>query len=210
MSLDEHFYPFQAHSRAFLERAESHLGLFDTNGDPESLLHAAMHLRFGIEARVTDYLRVALEARGKRVEQVSEYVASKLLRILAAEDPTASRASVFRLTNEQTGGGSAMRYTPVTPELAAIHGKLGGFLHYRFFVSNQMWNFRKSPGAGKGLSLADLRELLRQGIDGLRYATSGTLLGNVHFERLVERALDDGEDEQADPRAMSGGSGQKE
>jgi hypothetical protein len=183
------FFQFEAHSVAFLERSRNHLEHFDSTGDVESFFHAALHLRFGIEARVTEYLKAALERRGEKIENVPDYVASKLLKRLEKEDSTAGTEGLLRITDEQKGRSSTMAYTPVTKELASLHGRLGGLLHYQFFVENKFWYLREKLDDKKTASIADFRELLEDGIRGLEYSTSGTLLGNPRFSELVEEVL---------------------
>jgi len=183
------FYSFQRHSRAFLERAREALRQFDETENAESFFLAALWLRFGIEARVTEYLEVALNRKGMKLRNVSKFTASLLLKRLADTDLTSKVAGAVRITDEQNGSQIGMRYTPVRPELASIHGRLGALLHYRFFVQNEHWYIRDRLAEKGHASLADLRDVIEKGISGLEYSTSGTLLGNVQFEQLVDEVM---------------------
>ena len=192
MTLEEKdpFFDFLSHSRAFLERGRQHLSRFDAEEDVASLFYAALELRMGIEARVTEYLEVALKKLGKTPKDVSAYTASKLLAHLGRLAPDAERASTVRLVREAPRATSQFWYTPVTSELAQIHGRLGELLHYRFFVTNENWFLRQRLRAG-AKSLVDFRDLLAEAEAGLAQATAGTLLGHPHFTSLVSEVLDE-------------------
>ena len=171
-------FQFQAHSRAFLNRAREHLACFEMDGQVQNFYYAAIELRFGIEARLNEYLAPALEAIGKTSKDVPEYVATSLLKKLARIDPTSEQPATLRFTSEQTGDSSVAHYTPVSRRLAAIHGQLGGVLHYIFFVQNEHWLLRKPLRGNPHRSIPDFVLLLNEGVAELERATSGTLLGN--------------------------------
>lgn len=183
------FFQYQAHSRAFLMRVREHLACFEADGQVQNFFYAALELRFGIEARLNEYLAPALEAIGKSSKDVPEYVATKLLTKLAEIDPTSERPAALRFHSEQTGDLSVAHYTPVSRRLAAIHGQLGELLHYKFFEKNEYWLLRKPLGRSPHRSIPDFVELLNEGVVELELATSGTLLGNPRFTALVEEVL---------------------
>jgi hypothetical protein len=189
MSQPSPIYRYATHSRACLDRARAQLARFDADDDVEALLNAALQLRYGIEARVWEYLEVALRQLGQDPGVVPDYVASKLLRRLAAADPHSGRASVLMMRDEQSGATSSLQYTPVPGALAALHGRLGELLHHRLFVANKHWYVRRALPFGGSQSLGNFRELLSEGIAGLEYATSGTLLANPKFTEMVSDVM---------------------
>lgn len=194
MSDNDPFYDYQATSYGFLERAMTHLQRFDEEHYAPSLFYAALELRLGIEARLWEYLRPALKSLGKQPKEIGKCAATKLLRRLTSLNPDAKYHTVFRITDEQSGDSTELHYTPVSQELAQLHGRLGEILHFNFFVNNEYWNLR-SPLEGKGhKSLADYRELLRKIVSELETATSGTLLNNPRFTQLVSEVLEEPEE----------------
>lgn len=186
------FFQYQAHSHAFLARAREHLARFEMDGQVQNFFYAALELRFGIEARLNEYLAPALEAIGKEPKDMPEHVATRLLTKLATIDPTSEQPATLRFTSEQTGDSSVAHYTPVSRRLAAIHGQLGELLHYKFFVKNEHWLLRKPLGRKPHRSIPDFVALLNEGVAELELATSGTLLGNPKFTALVEEVLSEG------------------
>lgn len=183
------FFQFLPHSRAFLNRAREHLACFEMDGQVQNFFYAALELRFGIEARLNEYLVPALKTIGKTSKDVPEYVATSLLKKLVRIDPTSEQPATLRFTSEQIGDSSVVHYTPVSPRLAAIHGQLGEVLHYRFFVQNEYWLLRKSLRGNPHRSIPDFVLILNEGVAELERATSGTLLGNPKFTALVEEVL---------------------
>lgn len=187
-------FQFKAHARAFLDRAREHLAVFHSTADLGHFFYAALELRFGIEARVTDYLGAALKSLGRDATNLNEYVASKLLRRLAEIEPLYEAPEILRVTSEQTGKSSAFAYTPVTRELAGIHGRLGELLHYKFFLNNPHWYMKQPLGGEPNRSVADFVPLVEKGIAELARATSGTLLGHPRFTAIVQDVLGAGDD----------------
>lgn len=189
MSEFDPIFRFPVHSHAFLSRAREHLARFETDGQVQNFFYAALELRFGIEARLNEYLAPALKTIGKELKDVPEYVATRLLNRLAAIDPTSERPSTLRATSKQTDNSFIAHYTPVSRRLAAIHGQLGELLHYKFFVKNEHWLFRKPLGRNPHRSIPDFMVLLNEGVAELEQATAGKLLGNPQFTALVEEVL---------------------
>ena len=189
------FLHFNISSRSFLSRARQHLACFEEDESVENFFYAALQLRFGIEARLNEYLKPALKSIGKESKQISDYVATKLLKRLIAIDPDADRQSTLRITSEQDGHSVKMQFTPVSKRLASIHGQLGELLHYKFFINNEHWMIRKPFGGNPHRSLPDFLPLLKAGINELQQATSGTLLGSPQFTQLVEEIAMDASDE---------------
>lgn len=191
------FFRFPTGARAFLTRAAEHLARFEREDAVESFFYAALELRFGIEARLNEYLASALKSVGKDSKSINEYVATKLLKRLVTIDPNAGRASTLRITSESDGSSTVLQFTPVSPRLAAIHGQLGELLHYKFFVNNEHWVMRKPLGGDPHRSVADFVPLLKEGIAELQSATSGLLLGNPSFTELVQQIADEVPNEQS-------------
>ena len=185
-------FRFNTSSRGFLERARAHLSAFLADGEVDRFFYAALELRFGIEARVTEYLKSALTSIGRDVKDVDGYVASRLLKRLAEINPDYERGMTLRLTSQQTGDATVLHYTPVTRELASIHGRLGELLHYKFFLNNEHWLYRIPLGGAPHRSLPDFVPLLEQGCEELERATSGLLLGHPRFTEVVEEVLNEG------------------
>jgi hypothetical protein len=183
------FYQYGAHSRAFLERAIRHLHEFDANGSVESFFYAALELRFGIEARVNEYLDATLKSLGAESTRIVEYAATKLLRKLSSIAPEAERATQLRVTSEQTGNSAAFEYTPVSPALARMHGQLGELLHFKFFRNNPYWYIRTAFSNGSERTLVDYRNLLRDVVAEMQYSTRGTLLTHPKFTEIVNELL---------------------
>ena len=67
--------------------------------------------------------------------------------------------------------------------------RLGELLHHRLFVANKHWYVRRALPFGGPQSLGNFRELLSEGIAGLEYATSGTLLANPKFTEMVSDVM---------------------
>jgi hypothetical protein len=192
-------YQYGAYSRAFLERASRHLRDFDTNGSVESFFYAALELRFGIEARIYEYLDATLKSRGEEPTRIVEYSATKLLRRLSTNAPEAERPTQVRITSEQSRASSGFEYTPVSPALARMHGQLGELLHFKFFRNNPHWYLKTAFGDGAERSLVDYRNFLNDVVAELQYATRGTLLHHPRFTQMVEELLEDSSESDPGP-----------
>jgi len=189
MDTSNNFLKFNTEAKAFLSRAVDHLNHYEEEGSVEFFYYAALEIRFGIEARLNEYLSQTLKSFGQD-SKISDYSASKLLKKLTTIDPQASHKSLIQVTNEQRGQSIIWQYTPVTPRLASIHGQLGELLHYKFFTNNEHWYVRKPLGGNPQKSIADFLPLLREGIAELKQATSGTLLTNPHFSEIIKAEID--------------------
>lgn len=185
------FIRFATGSRAFLARAIEHLAAYDRSEKLEHFFYAALELRFGIEARINEYLTPVLEQRGQSNEDVAHFAVSKLLKRLVEFEPDAEREASITVIPEQGGKSSTFHFTPVSKRLAAIHGQLGELLHFKFFVNNKHWLIRKPLGGQPHRSVADFLPLLCEGIEELRYATSGGLLTHFRFTQIVNDVLRD-------------------
>ena len=56
------------------------------------------------------------------------------------------------------------RYTPVTKELASIHGRLGELLHHSFFVKNPNWAYKRKVVKNQFVTIDDSVPLIEKGI----------------------------------------------
>lgn len=184
-------FRFNTSSHAFLARARAHLSAFLADKEVDRFFYAALELRFGIEARVTEYLKPALTSIGRDVKDVDDYVASRLLKRLAVINPDYEVGVTIRLTSQHSGDATVLHYTPVTRELASIHGKLGELLHYKFFLNNEHWVYRMPLGGDPHRSLPDFIPLLEKGCEELGRATAGALLGHPRFTEVVEEVLNE-------------------
>ena len=185
-------FRYPATSRAFLARAKETLATFDSEGSVSSFFTTALLLRFGIEARLFEFLDATLDQMGKKQEVGSEYVASKLLKRLVEENLRAESDVAVRITSERTGESTTLGFTPVSRELASMHGKLGGLLHFSFFRNNPDWYVRTESSGQNARTLLDHRRLLDQAISELTRATAGTLLSHPRFEQTVADVLGEG------------------
>lgn len=200
------FLRFNTGARAFLARSIEHLAAFERDETVEHFFYAALNLRFGIEARLNEYLAPALKSIGKDQKSIFEYVASKLLKRLLLIDPDAGRASTLRITREQSGHSTVMQFTPVSQRLAARHGQLGELLHFKFFTNNEHWLMRKPLGGDPHRSMADYLPLLKEGAAELQRATSGLLLSNPRFTEIVEEVAKEARDDSSTPSGVQLGA----
>jgi hypothetical protein len=194
-------FDYPAHSRAFLGRAVTALAAFDTEDRADELFRAALELRFGIEARLFEYIEAALKTLKQEPKRIKDYSATKLLARLTALNPRAEHRVVVRITSEQTGSSSAFQFTPVTRELAIIHGKLGALLHFTYFSNNSMWYLRHRLDVEGVPTLLHARDLIQQGINELSQATAGSLLASAWFTERVAAVNDESA---SDPSAGDG------
>lgn len=180
--------PFNYHigSTSFLGRANERLVQFDLDENPVNLFYAALELRFGIEARLNEYLNPVLTAAGKNPKVETKYAVSKLLKRLIDLDPQSNTALNLRITSDQTMAQTVLEFTPVSPKLAALHGQLGKFLHYSFFVANDHWYLKVRSEINSDKTIRNVREILQQAADELTEATRGALLAHPRFTEIVQ------------------------
>ena len=136
---DDPFFRYETHSRAFLERAKSNLGLFRNSGDPEMLFRSALHLRYGIEGRLNEYIAATLEICGRADKKISDYSATKLLKRLRMLTPKTQDRMFVRFSAGANEPSTTLEYIPVSSILASVHGQLGELLHHNFFINNPNW-----------------------------------------------------------------------
>lgn len=194
MTLKEgEWYDYPIYSGAFLDRAQLALKAFDETDDAQQLFLSALMLRLGIEARLFEYIEAELptESRRRDIERISEYQATKLLERLTTLNPRADTEVVLAFRRVEGGDAFSMQYTPVTPELAAIHGKLGGLLHFNYFKKNRDWFVAVRPPGSGTPTLLRARDLVAEGILELQRATAGDLLNHPVFKRAVEQMVQD-------------------
>lgn len=189
------FYRFPTAATSFLARAEAQLESFEKDENIAAFFYAALELRFGIEARLQEYIAAALRSMGENQPISSEYVATKLLRRLHTLNPDADKGYSLRLTEVEAGRlAYEGQYTPVTPRLAAIHGMLGELLHYKFFPNNKYWYLRVPPADASQKTLTYFVALVKEGIHELGKAASGTILHSTFFTDAIREVLEERED----------------
>ncbi|WP_421863753.1 hypothetical protein [Motiliproteus sp.] len=143
----------------YLDRAQD---VFDKE-DVTTWFYSALEIRFGVEARMREYLEFHKQASEKMKKQYKPAVLDKHI------------ASIFRKGNNEEAiftinpGSSEsikLKYTPVTKELIDIVKNLGAYLHAprdKFIGSDNFWS--------------NLEFYITRGIELLKYANSGELLG---------------------------------
>jgi hypothetical protein len=187
------FHRYSTVARSYLARAEEHLKAFQEEGDAARFFYAALELRYGIEARLQEYIDAALRSLKQEPSDTLAYVATKLMQQLKKLNPDADKVQGIRIAEEGSGAlAFSGHYTPVTPRLAKIHGMLGELLHYKFFGNNKNW-FIKGASRGPGKqTLTDHAALLQEAVEELRMATSGVILHSSFIKAAVQSALDEG------------------
>lgn len=103
MSAQSHFYRFPTAATSFLTRAQAKLESVEGEEDIAALFYAALELRFGIEARLQEYIDAALRSMGKDQSVSSECVANKLLCRLHKLNPDADKGYSLRFTELEAG-----------------------------------------------------------------------------------------------------------
>jgi hypothetical protein len=177
-----------------LERARKQLQLFDT-GNAESLFYAALELRLGIESRISNELKVLLDARKMPEQKFENYSLGKLFKKLTDIDENTLES--FTVTFSAPGGGtaSALQYTPVTKEFLKDWGRLSNIIHYSFFLNeeNKEWYHKEKifPNKDGMRSLVDYREMLSEIAGRLENASSGNLIIPPTFLLQFINEIDD-------------------
>jgi len=190
MQRNDIMYEFHIGSKSFLSRAIAQLDSFDKTGAVGDVFQAALSLRFGIEARLCEYIDAELRTLKRETEDYKEYVAVRLLSKLQDLNARAAESISVKLTNNSSGHVTSLTYTPVTRELAQMHGKLGELLHFKFFRNNPNWFYKVPVEPAKGKSLAEVRTFLEEVKNELRKATTGLLLSHPSFTPVVAEIAD--------------------
>lgn len=146
-------------SRAYLARARMQL---DQNAT-EALFYAALELRFGIEARLHEYLEVQHHVSKKRREG---WKIAELGKNLKRAFDDGDKVVEIVINDQESGESVACYYTPVTASLKKNGQQLGNYLH--------ALKEHKPPGHKWW---DDFRSLLEAACQELKVATTGRLLG---------------------------------
>jgi len=189
------FFKYNIPSVSFLERARNNIEVFDEEEKPEFLFYAALELRYGIEARLNEYIDASMKRQKNSPKRIKEYSASKLLKILAGLEPESKNHSRLTISIPGTNISSTLEYTPVTQELASAYGKLGEILHFKFFRNNPHWYYKDRIIEDLGdKSLLDYRDLLISFSNELEAANRGILLAPPpNFLYQLEKLKEAGE-----------------
>lgn len=188
MKCESPYINFDIPSFCYLERAKKQLQLFDS-GNIECLFYGALDLRFGIEARLFEYIEASSSILKKPLKHSKEYVATKLLKILSEINPDYDKPATLIFGLSEQKSGSCLDYTPVTKKLASYHGMIGEMLHFKFFKNNDNWFIKQRLSTIDGQkSLLDYRGFLEDVVTELEYATSGALLSNAVFTKIMKEA----------------------
>lgn len=163
---------YDTSSRAYLTRAKLN---FDS-GNIESLFYAAFELRCGVEARLKEYV---VKSQTDSVSLLKiPWEIRKLVKILAKSSKIHDKRFVFAFMHPKTREKHYAIYNPVSSKLRHIAETLGSFLHC--VDQNRVL---------KPLFFSEFRQLVKQGIEELALATSGTLvappvtsLGKMRFK----------------------------
>ena len=151
---------YQIDSRSYLRRARLRLD----DGTPESLIYAALELRFGIEARMQEYLdaQTHMSERQKKGWKIA-----KLGKTIERAFRLGDRVAQIIVTERETDVVvHKLYYTPVSTSLRKKGQVLGEYLH-------SMKTFRKSVGPWWKTTRAFLELVYKE----LELANRGTLLG---------------------------------
>ncbi len=122
-------------SHDYLQRARQRLD----EGTPEGTLYAALELRCGIETRIQLYLAAQTESDKLRKDGWKVAVLGKELeRRFKLGEKT---IHIQVLDKDDNTVIDDWFYTPVTPKLRSLHGKLGNYLHAlkRLRATNDPW-----------------------------------------------------------------------
>src|SRR5271165_6848988 len=150
---------YKCGSRDYLERARS---LLEQNTQ-QALFYAAFELRCGIEARLQEYLAVQEHLSKKRKDG---WRINELGKNLKRAFDDGDKIIELGFSNNKSGETVACYYTPVKASLKKSGQQLGNFLHpmKKFKSIDDVW-------------WKHFRELLLSTYQGLKLATTGTLLG---------------------------------
>lgn len=150
--------PHNFTSRGYLERARARIA----EGSDEALLYAALELRCGIEARLSEYLEAQthiseklrtgwqIAAMAKNLQKAFD-IGEKFLLVRVVDATTLEELTFFL-------------YTPVTKKTQALAGALGEFLHAPQGKRDDAWWQR-------------VKACVIDAAAGLENATRGNLLG---------------------------------
>lgn len=150
---------YDASSRGHLARARARFA----TGTKESLFYAALELRYGIEARLHEYLDGGVDVVAiKKKRRRFNHLGHEVKKVFGSHD----KPVVVAFTHPETAKKIKVEYTPVTRSLEKLGKKLGKYLH------------RVEPKEAENEKFwTALRTLVAEGVTGLAAATKGTLLG---------------------------------
>jgi hypothetical protein len=175
-------FHFGTSSSAFLKRAGALLAKFDETDDAALLLYAALELRNGIEARLWEYINFQAPGTVSR----REHKAKVLLRALRenAFETQASSTTTIKWHFEGETVEKTWSYVPATDSLAAMHGRLGDYLHASLFYENPQIRYRVAGTKGQQTFL-DIRGNLGAIAKDLATVIAGNRLGPFDLKEYL-------------------------
>ncbi len=171
-------------SHAHLDRLKRRMD----EGAEEALFYAALELRFGVEARMREYVETI---DGIPESEKKQWHVAKLGRSLENAYRTGDKVMIFVFAFPEDGSQMQLTYTPVMARLQKIVEQLGDYMHAA-----------KPARAAEPGWIDNLRGLLNEAYPLLLLATSGELVGlplvNEDTGKLKVNAVLT----QGDPRAV--------
>lgn len=153
---------------ASFQNAQAHFercGALLQSGDLASLFYACLEYRFCVEARLHEYAERADDVTGKSGKRWKvRDLANHVDKTFGEDDQTYK----IEIRTRKHPEPRVIKYTPITPEVRSICGKLNNFLHYAGLL--------QCVNEGKE---ARVRTLLQDGLNAIQECLSGTMQGPV-------------------------------
>lgn len=83
------------------------------NSEVSCLFYAALELRFGIEARLFEYIDATFNSLQMNSSVIKEYVAARLLKRLISADEYADKKATLKITSEETHSSTILVTCPL-------------------------------------------------------------------------------------------------
>lgn len=142
-------------------------------GTKSALIYAALELRFGVEARLREYVE-AIDHIPKSQKQ--QWEVAKLGRSIESAYQTGDKIMIFTIRFPEDDAELSLTYTPVSERLREITQRLGAYLHVN-----------KHTHANKPEWWAELRSQLNEAYPLLMMANAGELIGLPLLHRPTGR-----------------------
>lgn len=149
------------HPKSHFERCKVLL----ESGETSNLFYAALEFRFCVEARLHEYAERADEfAKSRGNKWKVKDLAKHIDGVFGSDD----RTYELRIKTRKNPEPRVIRYTPITPKVRTLSGRIDNFLHYQGVLQCQL------NGADE-----TLRKLLEQGLEEIAECLSGTMQGPI-------------------------------